>query len=403
LSLSIDYTAPSLRMPLRARFRYRLFGADADWVEAGPGRVASYTGLSPGSYRFAVQAQNEDGVTSTRDATLSLSLPPPLSRRPWFVLLCLLGSAGLLHLTGRFVAHRHERRERELSHMVDRRTADLQSEVRERQRAEDALRRSHDQLEDRVRERTAQLATELAERTRLQLELMQARKLEAMGRLAGGVAHDLNNMLTAIINFADFAGDAASDPRQKEDILGIREAARQAAELAGRLLVVARRQLVTPRRFDINALIKETVKLLGPTLGPKVRVELVLLPTVCPVFADPGQVEQVLINLALNARDAMPGGGPLRIETDAVSFSSSPAEPVEPGAYVCIRVADQGCGMSAEVLSHLFEPFFTTKPKGTGTGLGLATCYGIVRQGRGHIAVRSEVGQGTQVSVYLPS
>jgi C4-dicarboxylate-specific signal transduction histidine kinase len=167
-------------------------------------------------------------VWSTRDAAASLRLPRPLVRRPWFLLLCGATLAGLVLLGGRLLARRHRARVQRLERLVEQRTADLQREIGERLRAQEALLRSHDELEDRVRERTAQLVAELAERSRLEQELLQSRKLEAVGRLAGGVAHDMNNMLTAIIGCAEFACDAATDERQREDIEGIRATAERA-------------------------------------------------------------------------------------------------------------------------------------------------------------------------------
>jgi signal transduction histidine kinase/ActR/RegA family two-component response regulator len=247
-----------------------------------------------------------------------------------------------------------------------------------------------------------------AEETRAKLEaqLRQSQKMEAVGTLAGGIAHDFNNLLTAIMGYSGLALDELSpdDPRYN-DIQGIQKTAQRAADLTRQLLAFARRQVVEPRVLDLNELILNMGKMLHRLIGED--IELVTLPGPNPglVKVDPGQFEQVLVNLAINARDAMPNGGKLTIETANVildlDYIREHAE-VIPGEYVMLAVSDNGVGMTEEVKFHIFEPFFTTKEVDRGTGLGLATCFGIVKQSNGHIWVYSEPGQGTTFKVYLP-
>jgi PAS domain S-box-containing protein len=247
---------------------------------------------------------------------------------------------------------------------------------------------------------------DVTERVRLEEQVRQAQKMEAVGRLAGGVAHDFNNMLTAITGFVNLALDGlhAYDPI-RSDLEEVEKVAQRAASLTGQLLAFGRKQVLSPAALDLNAVVAGTERMLRRLIGEDIRLVWTPAPDLGQVMADPGQVAQVIMNLAVNARDAMPRGGTLAIATadvvlDAASVAGDPD--VAPGPYVRISVSDTGCGMDAEVLSHLFEPFFTTKGAGRGTGLGLSTVYGIVKQSGGHITVQSEVGRGTRFDVYLP-
>ncbi len=248
---------------------------------------------------------------------------------------------------------------------------------------------------------------DLTDRKKLEAQLLQAQKMETVGRLAGGVAHDFNNLLTIIAGNADI-GLAGLDPEAPlfEELTEIRRAAERAAELTRKLLAFSRRQIAEPRWIDLNDVLKDMERMLRRLIGEHIELITTLAADMPAVRIDPGQVEQVLTNLAVNSRDAMPEGGRLTIATSferlAESFCRShPGS--KPGEYVRLRVEDTGCGMGEEVRAHLFEPFFTTKPKGSGTGLGLSTCYGIVKQNGGSIWVDSAPGKGTKVSVYLPA
>jgi PAS domain S-box-containing protein len=250
------------------------------------------------------------------------------------------------------------------------------------------------------------LATDVSLRHQLDEELRQAQKIEAVGRLAGGIAHDFNNLLTVVQGYGEMLQGQLGKSHPSSPLIDeIMRAAGRAAELTAQLLAFSRRQMVAPRLFCPNSIVSDTEKMLRRLLGNHVLMVMDLAADLGEVLADPGQVEQVLLNLVINARDAMPDGGKLTIATRNIDVSaqnaSSPSD-LRPGPYVFLSVADTGMGMDEEVRSHLFEPFFTTKPVGQGTGLGLATVHGIVAQSGGSIAVWSTLGAGTTFKVYLP-
>ena len=246
---------------------------------------------------------------------------------------------------------------------------------------------------------------DISERKQLEAQLLHAQKMEAVGRLAGGVAHDFNNILTVIMGHSELLmqNDSADDATRQ----GVREigtAAERAASLTRQLLAFSRKQMLEPKVLCLNDVVARTSGMLQRLIGEDVDLEM-RLDGDGWVRVDPGQVEQVIMNLAVNARDAMPQGGKLTIETANVTLDQDYAQrrmEVTPGDYVMLAVTDTGEGMSKEVQARLFEPFFTTKPTGKGTGLGLATCHGIVKQSSGHIGVYSELGHGTTFKVYLP-
>lgn len=268
-------------------------------------------------------------------------------------------------------------------------------------------------VEGHVPERTAAwipgqatVPGEWIETPRLDPHLLQLQKLESIGRLAGGIAHELNNLLTVMLGFTTLAiqglpAEHAVSPHLQE----IHQAEHRAAELVEQLLAFARQQRVMPRLLDLNALLRTLDPMLRRLLQEDIQVVSHLAPTLGRVRMDPGQLEHVVVNLAANARDAMPTGGTLTLETANVTVDPQAARPhvgLRPGAYVTLTVRDTGCGMTEEVKAHLFEPFFTTKEVGQGTGLGLAACYGIVKQNEGYIAVESAVDHGTTVTIYWP-
>jgi signal transduction histidine kinase/CheY-like chemotaxis protein len=346
-------------------------------------------------------------------------------------------TTALLLLVGLIVTRRMVYPLNELADVVRRFAAgDLSSRVERVSRADGENTRSRDEmailsstfnqmaselaelytgLEQKVEQRANLLDIEVAERKKLEEQLHQSQKMEAVGRLAGGVAHDFNNLLTVIIGYSNLmlsgpstksgaVGQAAPlDPSYRKQIELILDAGRRAASLTRQLLAFSRRQTLQPKVLNLNEVVGGMDRLMRRLIGEDIELETVRATNLGPVNADPGQIEQVIMNLAVNARDAMPDGGKLTIETANVvldeNYTSHYVE-LEPGPYVMVAVSDTGVGMSPEVVARIFEPFFTTKENGT--GLGLATVYGIVKQSGGHINVYSEPGAGTTFKVYLP-
>jgi len=264
-----------------------------------------------------------------------------------------------------------------------------------------------------VPEGTCILSMDITERKRAQLalakseeQLRHAQKMEAIGRLAGGVAHDFNNMLSVIISYSGLAMDSLkpNDPT-RADVQEIQNAGYRAAELTKQLLAFSRQQVTQAKIIDLNESVAGIDKMLRRLIGDDVELRTVATPRLGRVKADPGHIDQILMNLAVNARDAMPAGGQLTIETGNVELDDAYARDhlgTEPGPHVMLAVSDTGSGMDKETLRHIFEPFFTTKPVGKGTGLGLSTVFGIVQQSEGSIWVYSEPGKGTTFKVYFP-
>jgi two-component system, cell cycle sensor histidine kinase and response regulator CckA len=250
------------------------------------------------------------------------------------------------------------------------------------------------------------MAQNITQRRASEEQLRQSQKIDAIGQLTAGIAHDFNNLLLGMLGYTELAQAAVEDDSQAaEHLRRIESNAQRAAKLTGQLLAFGRRQALHPRPLELNALVSETAAMLHRVLGERIELVTVLDPSLDAVRADSGQMQQVLLNLSLNARDAMPDGGTLTIRTSNVEVG--PDEPrsleLEPGRYVVLSVEDQGCGMTSEVSDRIFDPFFTTKGVGKGTGLGLSSAYGIVKQSGGHIEVASEPGRGSSFHSYLPA
>ena len=255
------------------------------------------------------------------------------------------------------------------------------------------------------RRATLVIALDVTERLRLEAQLRHVQKMDALGRLAGGVAHDFNNIITAIFGFTDLLCEDVTDEHTRTRLEQIHRAADRARSLTTRLLAFSRKQIIEPRVLDVNKVVADVSRMLARLVGENIETLLHLQPDAFHVRADPSEIEQILTNLVVNARDAMPKGGTLTIETANVELDATYAKThvgVVPGPYLMLAVSDSGVGMPPDVQERLFEPFFTTKAIGEGTGLGLATVYGIVRQREGHVWVYSEVGRGTTFKIYLP-
>ena len=286
------------------------------------------------------------------------------------------------------------------------------------QASQRALHEAHRDLEKRVEERTAALARvndelrhEMTERqaaeaarTQLEEQLRHAQKMEAIGRLSGGIAHDFNNLLTAIRGYSELLLRALAGSPLRGDVEEIFHAAERAATLTGQLLAFSRRQILSPEILVLNQRVMDMSRMLNRLIGEHIAIDLKLATDLWSVRADAAQLEQVLVNLALNARDAMPDGGRLAIETANRDVTAAQAGPLEvtPGSFVELRVRDTGVGIPADLQPRIFEPFFTTKPKGQGTGLGLSMVYGFVRQSGGTVTVQSSPGNGTTFALLLP-
>jgi signal transduction histidine kinase/ligand-binding sensor domain-containing protein/CheY-like chemotaxis protein len=388
--LEFQYKALSYIAPQKVQFRYQLEGYDRDWIESGNKKSASYTNLKPGKYKFHVIACNADGVWNTAGDSCAIELLPHFYQTISFYLGCVvLGMAGLW---GGYVW----------------RVGHLSKRQREMQAAQELLEAK---VEARTVELEAQkqhLEREIEERKKLEEQFLQAQKMEAIGRLAGGIAHDFNNILTVINGNASLLllngqpnSVEISDRSQQ-----IVEAAERAANLTRQLLMFSRKQVIQLTRLDLNEVVARMTKLLQRILGEDVSLVSNYAAGLPAIQADTGMIEQILLNLAVNSRDAMPHGGQLTVTTGTETLAPKPAgQNSGAPAGLCVRltVTDTGSGITPENLPHIFEPFFTTKEIGKGTGLGLATVYGIIKQHQGWIEVESTVGKGSTFRIYFPA
>ncbi|MEO7379073.1 MAG: ATP-binding protein, partial [Sphingomicrobium sp.] len=289
-------------------------------------------------------------------------------------------------------------------------TQALRQNAAARREAESEYERSA-VLEQAVAERTRELSVaneslraEAIERQSAEAQLRQVQKMEAVGQLTGGIAHDFNNMLAVVVGGLDLARRRLNGPRREVmvHLNNAMEVATRAAALTRRLLSFARSEPLLPERIDTSDLVAGMSDLLDRTLGERISVRTHLAPDAWPTFVDPHQLENAIVNLAVNARDAMDGTGTLVIETANVTLGANAVGDIQPGDYLRVSVTDSGCGMSPETIERAFEPFFTTKPVGKGTGLGLSQIFGFAHQSGGEVGIESELGRGTTVSLYLP-
>ncbi len=335
--------------------------------------------------------------------------PPRLDRIGFPLLAALLRAESRMIASAGLVTLADEALERatSLTAVLDATRTALARALDDADRFNAALRELNTTLEQRVAERTRQLEAEMAERQKTEEQLRQAQKMEAVGQLTGGLAHDFNNLLTGITGSLELLATRIGQGRLTDAaryIVAAQGAAGRAAALTHRLLAFSRRQTLAPEAIDVNRLVTGMEELIRRTVGPAIAVETSCADGLWPVLVDPNQLENALLNLCINARDAMPDGGTLTVETFNGRVDDHAGRPhdLPAGQYVSLRVADTGTGMTPEVMARAFDPFFTTKPLGQGTGLGLSMIYGFARQSNGEVRISSEPGRGTVMQLCLP-
>ncbi len=382
---ALEFAALDYSNPEKNTYAYKLEGFDSDWIyTSSASRTAAYTTLPGGTYTFKVKGANADGIWNEKGTALKIIIVPPYWETTWFRLLIILLITGLVVLFYKIRTMRIKKRSRELRLMNHR----LSEQIKERKRVEQ-------------------------EKEKLHAQLLQSQKMEALGTLAGGVAHDFNNILTVINGHAEIALLKNSmDPVQKKHFTAIQESGHRAEELTKQLLAFGRKQMVQAQIINLNQIIKKTETMLRRLISEDINMVTELGPDIPNIKADPSQIEQVLMNLIINARDAVQDQKMNKTEK-RIEIKTEYKEAGEPIVrqytekpdmpYVMLSVTDNGKGMDLTVQEHIFEPFFTTKEISKGTGLGLATVYGIVRQNEGNIFVTSHPEEGSIFSILWPA
>jgi signal transduction histidine kinase/ligand-binding sensor domain-containing protein len=368
---SLEFVALDFADPQRNLYAHKMEGVDKDWIYTDAmNRIATYQNLPGGTYTFKVRAANNEGVWNNEGASLRITIVPPIWATWPFRLALIAFMIGLVVAGVRFQTR----------------------SVRNRNRALAA-----------VNER---LSSEIVEREQLETQLRESQKMEAVGQLAGGVAHDFNNILHVVRGYSELAVESMdSDDNRRDYIKQVLQASKRAEILVRQLLTFSRRDITEPQSLNLNRLIDDLTKMLRRIIEENIELNFDMDADLQQVRADPNQLEQILMNLCLNARDAIGENGKITIRTKnfVIDDAFCHEHPwTAKGEYVLLDVADNGTGMQSEVLEHVFEPFYTTKAPDRGTGLGLATVYGIVKRHQGYIHARSEVGKGTVFSIYLP-
>lgn len=391
--IDVSFAVTNAFYPERARVSYRVIGVDTAWTEIGRRRIITFGPLRGGTFRVEIRVASEDSDWNPNVASVDLSVALQWFEHWWSVPLMLVILALAAARFVRLLLEDSRDRERMLSRVVAERTADLEA--------------SRSMLETRVQERTADLARELEERTQLEQRLAAARKAESLGRLAGGVSHEINNALATVLGFAQLARSTAQgNSALQADIDEVVRAGRRAANITHQLLAFARQQHTPMRRVHVDTMVRELVRSLEQLLGPALTLHTRLADDVPPILADPLQVEQLLINLVKNSRDATPRDGSITVAVDHVDLVAPRSvgdQVLQAGEYVTLAVIDTGDGIAPDMLEHLFEPFYTTKDVASGSGLGLAVCQGIVARHQGAIEVESTPGVRTCFRAWFPA
>lgn len=391
--VDVTYVITDTRVPARARASYRIIGLDGEWRELGSRRLIAFGPLRGGSYQVEVRVAKDNEPWSARTAILTIRVPKTWYEQVWFYGLVALGLGSLIALFIRWRLRSVQQRATDLEALVAERTAELETE-----RAS---------LEVRVAERTEALSQELETRTQLERQLAAAHEMETVGRLAGGVAHEINNALTTVLGYTEMAQvETPPDSALATDLREVMRAGRRASDITRQLLAFARRQHTTLASVQLDAILQELLPSLQQLLRANIRTATSYAPTIPLVVADRSQMEQLLVNLVRNAQDAMPAGGSLAFAVEPRHLDTAQqigGQTLPAGTYVTLAVTDTGDGIPADVLPRLFEPFFTTKELHAGSGLGLAVCQGIVTRHHGVIEVDSTVGQGTTMRIWIPA
>ncbi|MEN9509611.1 MAG: hypothetical protein RLZZ621_2174, partial [Gemmatimonadota bacterium] len=392
IRVDITFAATNANIPQRVRASYRVIGLDSNWTDVGLRRFITFGPLRGGQYQVEIRAAGDGGPWSPVTGRVTIDVALAWYEQRWFYPLLI----GTIILIVTVVVRRRvagaERRALALEAVVAERTAELAQ--------------SRDFLEHRVAERTSQLASELEERSRLEQRLSAARKLESLGRLAGGVAHEINNALTSVLGFAQLAEHAAAGNEAVEDDLReVVRAGRRAADITHQLLAFAKRQHTELAPVRLDQVVRNLTRAIEQLVEPPMSVTVEIADDLPPIMADSSQIEQLLINLVKNARDASPADGRIEVQLSLQQWDEPRAvrdQLLPAGAYLRLTVTDQGTGIAPEIRDQLFDPFFTTKEHHAGTGLGLSVCQGIAARHHGAIDVESNAGGPTAFHCDLP-
>ncbi|MCK4256000.1 hypothetical protein KAX35_03850, partial [candidate division WOR-3 bacterium] len=411
--ITFDFIGISLTIPEKVRYRYMLEGFDKNWSPITKETYVTYSNLPSRKYTFNVKACNNDGLWNKKPLTYSFVIIPPFWRTWWFYLFCVISGIGMILTLINLRIGNLERRRRILEKEVDVRTRQLKEE-------KEKVEKIKEELEIRVNERTSelritnkQLRKEMKDRKKAEEEkekihdqFLQAQKMESIGRLAGGIAHDFNNLLTTIKGYTDLSIENIKNTDLLHKFLCyINDASKRGTGLTNQLLLFSRREPIEFTSLNINEIVDDLLKMLSHLFGKNIKVNIELQSDLWMVQGNKGNIEQIIMNLEVNAKDAMPKGGKLTIKTENVTLKKKDCQTIRearPGKFVCLSVTDIGIGMDRKIIPHIFEPFFSTKEVGKGTGLGLSTVYGIIKQHKGWINVESELGKGSVFKVFLP-